>query len=279
MLGAFVYVSKFMVIDREQRIGIAIPAGKHIRPVIEDALYEKGFRFDWKNNGGLHASVTNSPVKLTILNHRDIIGQVAEGHFEAGFVGSDVYDEYKASLPEGSLPKVDVEHRFNLFNPNIRLSLLVRKWNRFDTRLYQVVTDLRGQRVITTYPGLTTEFFSQYIDNQKEMPVIDGTLTGKEEGQVAGRKAEAAIVIVDSGDTMRANHLKELAVVMHDIQPVLLVNSEFIRNIGDIGSQRSWVLFVDKLKNGYKSNRSFPVLPEPEPGRYGTIVGLQSPTV
>lgn len=270
-----------MVVNSRERdrIGIAIPAGKHIRPVIESELIGKGFRFDWRKNGALHASVTNLPVNLTLQNHGDIIGQVAAGYFEAGFVGSDVYAEYMASLAADSLPKVEERHRLNLFNPETRLSLLVRNGNRLNTKSYQSVTELQGQRVITTYPRLATKFFSRYIDHQEEMPVIDGTLTGKEEGQVAGRKAEAAIVIVDSGDTMRANHLKELAVVMHDIQPVLLVNSEFIRDIGDIGSQRSWGLFVDRLKNGYKSNRSFPVLPEPELGRYGTIVGLQSPTV
>ncbi len=265
-------------IKERDRTGVAIPAGKHIRPAIERMLGNKGFDFHWEQNGGLHAAVEELPVDLTVVNQRDIIRQVEQGFFTAGFVGSELFAEYSASRPEREVPKVESIARFFLFSPTIRLSLLVRKGDDNSDKPYQEVEDLEKQRVITSYPALTKMYFLKHVEDKKKMPVI-GTVTGKEEGQLAGRLAEAAVVIVDSGETMNANNLKELDVVMGDIQPVLLVNSEFLRAQGGAGSQRSWSLFVDRLENGYRPSRSFPVLPEPELGRYGTIVGLQSPTV
>lgn len=243
-----------MVVNSRERdrIGVAIPAGKHINTVIEEMLRQQGFCFDWRQNGGLHASVKNSPVDLTVQNHRDIIGQVAEGHFVAGFVGSDLLAEYMVSRSEKGLPKVESVESFGLFSPSIRLGLLVRNGNNVNDT-HRKVEDLQGQRVITTYPGLTDSFFLQYIKEEKNMPIID-VVTGKEEGQLAARLAEAAVVIVDSGATMKANRLRELAVVMRDIKPVLLVNSDFLQEPGNTGCQRAWEQFMDRLKNGCNVN-------------------------
>lgn len=287
-LGEFVYVNEFMNhFDAEPRIGIAIPAGKHIRPVIEGEFINKGFKFDaWQSNGRLHVDVANSRVTLTLLNQPDIINQVRGRYFEAGIVGSDVYAEYLASL-KGNPPEVEIVYRFDgLFNPNLRLSLLVRDQNRIDRkqgRAYRDVTDLRGQRVVTGYPCLTEEFFRKYIEDPKEMPVIDGTLTGKEEGQVAGRRAEAAVVIVDTGVAIRGNHLRESAIVMRDIQPVLFVGSELLRNtpdvgnIPDVGRYRAYEQFMHRLQNGGCRSRRPSVLLEP--GNYSTLIGSQPPAL
>ena len=54
---------------------------------------------------------------------------------------------------------------------------------------------------------------------------------------------------------MRANRLRELAVVMRDIQPVLVVNSDFLKEPGNnTGSLRAWEQFIDRLKNGCNVN-------------------------
>lgn len=245
-----------MVVNSRERdrIGVAIPAGKHINPVIEGMLRQQGFSFDWRQNGGLHASVRNSPVDLTVQNHRDIIGQVAEGHFVAGFVGSDLLAEYMVSRSEKGLPKVESVESFGLFSPTIRLSLLVRRGNNVNDKPYRRVEELHGKRVITTYPELSNLFFLQHIKDEEMMPNIDGTVTGKEEGQLAARLAEAAVVIVDKGTAMNANRLRELAVVMRDIKPVLLVNNDFLNEHGDTGRLRAWEQFMDRLKNGCNVN-------------------------
>lgn len=229
-----------------KRIPVAVPDGKHIFPVIEEVCRNAGLRFeDWKKNGRLHANVLNAPVDLVRQNHSDIVRGVDTGTFAAGFVGSDRLDEYKASLPEGQELNIEQVASFSLFSAQIRLSVLVREKNYHGDSRYKDPIDLSNRRVITTYPGLSRNFFTRYFSDPDQMPAIDGEVTGKEEGQVAARIAEAAVVIVDKGTAMRANSLRELAVVMREIQPVLIYNP---RSVEATVSEQAWRQFLGRFQ-------------------------------
>lgn len=245
-----------MTIDQEQKLGVVIPAGTHIRDPIMRLLDNRGFNYELWANGRLHADVPDEPFTFTFQNHADVIRQVAKGVFGAGFVGSDRLLEYLASLEEDALPNnVQPIGRFEVFNPSLRLALLVRD-NPIDNERYQKIVDLRGTRIVTSYQTLTRKFLDGYFPGEKSLPVeIDGEITGKEEGQVDGYKAAAAAVIVDTGAAMRANGLRELegGTIMEGIQPVLIMNPEYFQNRGK--QQPLLDQFMRRLQGSQRSSR------------------------
>lgn len=240
-----------------EKIGILVPDGKHIKPAVESLLESQGIKTELWRNGRLHADVENAPVTLTFQNHADVIGEVEDAISQAGFVGSDRYAEYLASLAPGVTPKVGELMRIVLFNPHVRLSLLVRN-NPEDNEIFQDPRDLRDRRVLTTYPGLVSRFLMGVFPGEQPLPVhIYSRVTGKEEGNVDARRFDAAGVIVDTGDAMRTNSLRELAVIMKGIQPVLVYNAEYFE---DKGHRRLLDRFVNMLKKGNRRGNSMPNL-------------------
>lgn len=223
-----------MSAHKESKFGILVPDGKHIRPSIEKFLDSQGIKTELWSNGRLHADVKNAPVTLTFQNHADVIGEVEDGISQAGFVGSDRYAEYLANLGSEASPTVIELARFELFNPRVRLSLLVRD-NPEDNERYRTPADLRDRKIITTYPGLVLQFLRGVFPGEEKVPVeVYARISGKEEGHVDGGRFEAAGVIVDTGTAMRTNHLRELAVIMTDIQPILVYNSDYFRDRGHL---------------------------------------------
>lgn len=267
------------MIDQEPvtKLGVLVPAGDNIRDVVIGFLERRGFQIgEMRRNGTGHADVRNAPVTLTIEHSEDLIRDVDEGeHFQLGFVGNDRQAEYRASLPRRRPPKVEELVRFDLFPARLRLSLLVRD-NPYDNAIYQGVTALRDKTLVTTYPGLTRQFLSPYFPNDRVVPVNIVKKDGKEEGFVSSRAADAAVVIVDRGRTMRINVLRELLPekpIMTGIQPVLIYNPEYFRQ-GENDSQdllevkrgRVFLLeqFLDRLQTGKK------------PPRFGYLFGIPS---
>lgn len=258
MVGAIQYESKNMNVGTEQRLGVLIPEGKHIlRPVWED-LNRRGFQpVNQRRNGHLYIEVKDPKVTFIAQNSKDIPRLVDQGIYPVGIVGNDRIAEYRASasLEEDSPPpEIELLDRLEVFNPNVRVSVLVRG-GVVDSFRYTQLADLQDKRVITSYSGLTSEFF-----RKKEVRIeLDGKASGKEEIQVFDNKAEAAVVIVNSGGTMRRWKLRELegGVVMSDIQPIIIYNPNAIQ---DKGSEMLLEQFMDRFKNGRIFSISVPDL-------------------
>lgn len=237
-----------MNVDTEQRLGVLIPEGKHIlRPVWED-LNRRGFQpVNQRRNGHLYIELKDPKVTFIAQNSRDIPRLVDQGIYPVGIVGNDRLADYLVSVSlEEDTPRPEIESldRLEVFNPSVRVSVLVRD-GVVDNFRYTQLADLQDKRVITSYSGLTSEFF-----RNKEVEIeLDGKASGKEEIQVFDHKAEAAVVIVDSGGTMRRWKLRELegGVVMSDIQPVVIYN---LTAIQDKGSEVLLEQFMDRFKNG-----------------------------
>lgn len=246
------------MIDREQRLGVLIPDGKHIlHPVLEE-LNKRGFHSSrQRRNGHLLVEVEDPDVIFIAQSSRDIPRLVNEGIYPLGIVPTDRQDEYLASLENDPLPGLEELAYFELYNPNVRLSVLVRNNYR-----YQNVTDLEHQRVITSYPGLTMQFFGQHFPNYDGVPInLDGRTNGKEEVQVYDHRAEAAVVIVASGRTMKTWGLRELAVVKDNIQPILIGNTNFLQHRGSEILFEKFEQFMDRFQTGDRSDRNSSGLP------------------
>ena len=257
-----------MNIETEQRLGILIPDGKNISPEVTKYLGNKGIKIIGEaiRNGTLHGVFENFPGRWTQLPSTNIIGEIAQGRFfQAGFVGSDFLSEYRASL-SGEPPRVEELQSFCLFPENVRVSLLVRDTNSedyyyFDGEIYDDnsvdgPSDLRDRRLLTRYPELTRKFLKPHFPKDNTIPVdIDTRIGGKEEGMVAAHAADATVVIVESGRTMRRNGLRELAVIERDIQPVFVINKAAIQ---EQGKERLLEEFSDRLQNGRRSRLEQP---------------------
>lgn len=232
--------------EREPLIGlrVLIPDGKHISGGVLSLLNNRGL-LDYESNGELHIEGRKQafPLSFTVQKNRSIPGMVAQERFHLGFTTTDRLEDYLAwAVTTRRRPSTSVEAllSYSWFNPRLRVSLLVRD-NPEDNQKYKTVKDLRGQTVVSSYTGLTTRFFR----GEKTAVQIEDSY-GKEEGLVKARYAEGAVVIVDSGNTMRIAGLREMRVIMSEglIQPVLVYNPDLFQ---DVGSQRLLDQFLDKL--------------------------------
>lgn len=254
-------------IDTEQRLGILIPAGKNINPEITKLLGYRGIKTgEGRRNGRLHGIFENFPGRWTQLPSANIMEEVAYGRiFQAAFVGSDFEAEYRASLPKDTPPKVEMVDRFDLFPEHVRVSLLVRDgqakdyYESFDGEEYDVTiqrpSDLRCRRLLTRYPELTREFLRPHFPKDEKAPVdIDTRIAGKEEGMVSAHAADATVVIVESGGTMRRNGLMELAVIEDNVQPIYVVNRAAV---AEQGKEHLLDEFSDRLQNRKRGSNRF----------------------
>lgn len=255
-----------MNVDTEQRLGILIPDGKNINPEITKLLGDKGIKIgETKRNGRLHGLFDNFPGRWTQLPSANIIGEIAQGRiFQAGFVGSDFLAEQRASLSEDEdiPPTVEELQRFPLFPENVRVSLLVRDSQAddsyyFEDELYDdsihQPQDLTGRRLLTRYPDLTRKFLNPHFPKDDTVPVdIDTRIAGKEEGMVSAHAADATVVIVESGGTMRRNGLRQLAVIESNVQPVFVAN---LQAVSERGLKPALEEFLERLQNGRRGSR------------------------
>lgn len=238
------------------KLRMLIPDGKHVISKITGIINGGGFPLNLRTNGGLHVELEEEeiPLSFTVQKNRAIPGLVAEGRFPAGFTTIDRLTDYlvQAAYPESKLSaNVQELVRFPVFNPRLRLSLLVRD-NPIDNIRFQTVADLEDQMVTTSYEGLAR----QYFERANVSVSLDGQ-GGKEEGLVRDGDAEAAIVVVDRGVTMRNNFLRELGgpvMPRGEIQVVFIYNTELFQNKG---SELLLMQFVDRLQNGKRSSSGF----------------------
>lgn len=244
-----------MNIDQEQKIGMIVPNGKHIKKAIMGMLDDRGYETEAWQNGLLHVDIKNEPMNLTFQHQVDVIGQVSKGVFAGGFVGSERLAEHEAFLAKQELsPKVVEMGRFRLFPSRLRLSFLVRD-NVVDNETYKTPADLRGARIVTGCPTLAARHLAPYFPGE-ELPVDIDMVNGGEEGQVYARVADAALVVVDSGDTMRNHFLRELkkGLVIPGIYVSAIANIEFL---GDRGNRMLLEQAMHRLQNSGRSRTGF----------------------
>lgn len=247
-----------MNIDTEQRLGIMLPKGKNINPAITGLIEGQGIGIvEIGRNGSLHGNFEGFEATWTQADSGNIIPEIARGTtFQAGFVGSDFLADYMASV---ETPKVEELLRFELFDPRMRLSVLVR-----DDPRYQSGEDLKNSRFLSRYLFLARNYFKQYFPDEqyKKIPVsIDTTVTGGEERFVYRGAAEGCMVIVNKGWTMEDNELKELAVIEHDIQPVFVANLQAVERRKNGPAELG--AFLKMLQNDDRGSRRLAFTVEP----------------
>ncbi|KAF2757228.1 HisG-domain-containing protein [Pseudovirgaria hyperparasitica] len=170
------------------------------------------------------ALVKNLPIALVFLPAADIPTFVGEGRVDLGITGRDQVAEHAASEPP--TPTTGVEEVLDLEFGRCKLQVQVPKNGPFQT-----VESLVGRNVVTSFTNLAEEFFARIeaqIDAKEQgTAVADTTKTsearklrthikyvgGSVEAACALGVADGIVDLVESGETMRAAGLHEIATV------------------------------------------------------------------
>lgn len=162
------------------------------------------------NNGQkqLKTVAYNFPLEVYFLRDDDIPQYVFDGVADIGFVGENVFFE------KGK----DIELVYRLGFGRCRLSIAVPKNMKYD-----VINDLEGLKIATTYASLLQKFLTKKNVNA-EIHEISGSV----EIAPGIGLADAICDLVSSGSTLFTNGLKEVEVLLQS-EAVLCANKNLSR--------------------------------------------------
>ncbi len=177
---------------------IAVPKGRLIGPSL-DVLRSADLDLDIKKNRELIHE--DGDIRLILSKPRDVPVYVEHG-IDIGISATDVVEERKSDV------FVPLELDFG----KCRLSVAVPEERDV------CVDDFDGFSVATEYPTIVKDYFNR-MDLNVDMMKLNGSI------EVAPRIgiADAIVDIVETGNTLKANNLKEIEKIM-DVSALLIVN-------------------------------------------------------
>ncbi|MBB3227085.1 ATP phosphoribosyltransferase [Luteibacter sp. Sphag1AF] len=182
------------------RLRIAMQKSGRLTEPAQDLLSRCGLKFR-QSRDKLFCFGEGEPVDLLLVRDDDIPGLIAEGVCDLGIVGRNVLREYQlthASNGDG------LDELRPLGFGHCRLSIALPQEDD-----YAEPSQLRGQRIATSYPGLLGEWLREH-DVDARVVMLAGSV------EIAPRlgTADAICDLVSSGATLVANQLREAAVVV-----------------------------------------------------------------
>ncbi len=188
----------------KQKLKIAIQKSGRLNDDSIRILKECGIGFNDGMNK-LKAEAMNFPLEVFFLRDDDIPQYVEDGVADIGIVGENVLLEKNK----------DVKIVDRLGFGKCRLSIAVPKG-----RKYKSITELEGQRIATSYPGI----LSRFLKKQKVNAEIH-EISGSVEIAPGIGLADAICDLVSSGSTLFMNGLKETEVVLKS-EAVMIANTQ-----------------------------------------------------
>lgn len=206
----------------EQRLKIAIQKKGRLTDNSFQMLRDCGLRFT-RDRDHLVCYGENLPIDLMLVRDDDIPELVADGICDAGILGQNVAEEYRGSDEDPGF----VERRALDFG-RCRLAVAVPQDDPATT-----LADLAGKRIATTYPNLLARALGA-ADVDADVVLLKGAV------EIAPRlgKADAICDLVSTGNTLRANHLRELETVFES-------RAGFITTTRKLASERT--ALIDRL--------------------------------
>jgi ATP phosphoribosyltransferase len=178
----------------KERLTLALPKGRLLDPAL-DMLRELGVEGVDAESRRLIFTDPQRGLRLLLLKPADVPAYVTYGAADLGIVGKDILLEQAPDVYE----PLDLGFGF------CRLVIAEPRelWERDDPAKWSLV------RVATKYPRLTEEYFSER-GVQVEIVRLDGSI---ELAPLIGL-AERIVDLVQSGETLRANGLVEVAEIL-----------------------------------------------------------------
>jgi ATP phosphoribosyltransferase len=192
--------------SRSLRIGIQ-KSGRLTQKTME-LLTGIGLRFD-EYKDRLLVKARNFDVELLLIRDDDIPEYVQDGVCDLGFVGANTTSEKKAN----------VTVLRNLDYGLCRLAVAVPKDASFTSAV-----QLNGKRIATSYPVLTANWFAE-----RGLQVKTVEISGSVEIAPSLNVADAICDLVSTGNTLKANGLRELETIFKSECQLIQTNN----TIGD----------------------------------------------
>ena len=188
-----------------KRLIIALQKSGRLREGSLELLKECGLKIDYRD-GQLKVITSDYPAELLFLRNSDIPQYVADGVVDLGIVGSNL-------LEEDETP-VEVIQSLNF--SKCRLSFAVPK-----TSEIQILEDLQGKRIATSYPNSVQKFLQQ-----NGIIAEIHTISGSVEIAPSLNLADAVADIVSTGNTLFQNNLREVFPFLYS-EAVLIKGADF----------------------------------------------------
>ncbi len=182
------------------RLRIALQKSGRLTEPALDTLTRCGLTFR-QSRDKLFCFGEGEPVDLLLVRDDDIPGLIAQGVCDIGIVGRNVLNEFQLTSGSGIVPLAELRP---LGFGACRLSIAVP-----DELDYRQPQQLEGMRIATSYPGLLNAWLRE--QNVRAAVV---TLSGSVEIAPRLGTADAICDLVQSGGTLAANQLREVAVLL-----------------------------------------------------------------
>lgn len=193
----------------EPRVKIASQKSGRLADASFELLERCGISFA-RSKDKLFCYGRNVPVDLLLVRDDDIPQLLLDGVCDLGIVGRNVADEHALSaVAEGD--EREYEELLTLDYGECRLSLAIP-----ETVTEADQTWLQGKRIATSYPALTRKFLE---DHRIQAKIVK--LSGSVEIAPSLGTADCIVDLVSTGTTLRANHLKEHAVLLQSTAVLL----------------------------------------------------------
>lgn len=186
----------------------AVPKKGRMYETVSKLLAGSGIEYKRKDRLDI-AHCTNLPLSIVFLPAADIATYVGEGEVDIGITGEDVVAE----------SEVDVITLMELGFGACNLSVQAPKAADISD-----VGMLAGKRIVTSFPNLTRKFFSG-LEQPGGAATQIKCISGSVEASCGLGLADGIVDLVETGSTMRAAGLEEIALVMKS-QAVLIKNPE-----------------------------------------------------
>lgn len=191
--------------DSKTSLRIAIQKSGRLTEKTIELLKGIGLRFDdYRRN--LMVKCRNFDVELLLIRDDDIPEYVQDGVCDLGFVGANVTREMGA----------DITVLRDLDYGVCRLSLAAR-----ENGSIQKVEDFNDKTIATSYPNLTREFLES-----KDIDANIVTISGAVEIAPRLEVADAICDLVSTGNTLKANGLEELEIILESETQLIRTNKE-----------------------------------------------------
>lgn len=243
--------------DSATSLRIAIQKDGRLTDKTIDLLEGIGLRFD-NYKRSLMLRCRNFDVELLLIRDDDIPEYVQDGVCDLGVVGGNVTAE----------TGTDVTILRGLDFGVCRLSLAAPKDGSI-----QSVTDFEGKTIATSYPNLTGSYLQKH-DVTAKIVTISGAV------EIAPRLevADAVCDLVSTGNTLKANGLKELEVIFESETELIRTNKTL-----SPGKQKLIEKFLQRIDGHQQAERSrYIMMNAPQsavPEIKQIIPSLKSPTV
>lgn len=243
--------------DSETSLRIAIQKDGRLTDKTIKLLEGIGLRFDdYKRS--LMLKCRNFDVELLLIRDDDIPEYVQDGVCDLGFVGGNVTAETEA----------DVTILRGLDFGICRLSLAVPKNGEIQT-----LDDFDGKTIATSYPNLTRCYLQ---DRGIEANIV--TISGAVEIAPRLEVADAICDLVSTGNTLKANGLKEMEVIFESETELIQTNKRL-----SPGKKKLIEKFMQRIDGHQQAERSRYIMmnaPENAVQEIKDIIpSLKSPTV